>query len=135
MQALRFHARLAYHEFEGPAVEEGERRRLAEHLGNFDAMILRNHGLLTCGRTIAEAFLLMQRLDGACKIQLDFMSASTALIMPTKKVVDKSARIMAPPTVKDRSGSEASLGDWNYQREWSALLRQLDRRDTSYRDC
>ncbi len=57
--ALRFHDRLAYHDFEGPAVDEGERERLVSDLGSCDAMVLRNHGLLTCGRSVAEAFLLM----------------------------------------------------------------------------
>ena len=70
--AMRFHQRMAYHEFEGPAVELAERTRLEEDLGDRDAMILRNHGLLTCGRSIPEAFLLIQRLESACRIQNRF---------------------------------------------------------------
>ena len=97
-------------------------------------MILRNHGLITCGRSIPEAFPLMQRLDTACKIQLDFMAANSPLHMPTPEVMERTARILAPPTVTDRSGNEASLGTWNGQREWPALLRLLDRESPSYKD-
>ena len=97
-------------------------------------MILRNHGLLTCGRSVAETFLLMQRLETACKVQVDFLAANTPLHMPSPEAVAKTARILAPPTVTDRKGSEASLGNWNGQREWSALLRQLDRDDPSWRE-
>lgn len=134
MQALRFYNRVAYHEFEGPAVEEGERERLAEHLGDRDVMFLRNHGLLAGGRTIAEAFLLMQRLDNACKLQLDFMAANTPLVLPTKEAMEKSARVAAPPTFDGRTGNEAKLGNQTGEREWSALLRKLDRIDVSYRE-
>lgn len=132
--ALRFYGRLAYHDFEGPAVEEDERVRLVSDLGDCDVMILRNHGLLAGGRSIAEAFLLMQRLETAAKVQVDFMAANTQLHMPSQDSVEKTARVLAPPTYSARSGNEASLGNWNGQREWSALLRQLDRADPTYRD-
>ena len=130
--ALRFHDRLAYHDFEGPAVDEGERERLVSDLGSCDAMVLRNHGLLTCGRAVAEAFLLMNRLEMACRVQIDFMGANTPLRLPTPDVMTKTARVLAPPTFSGRQGTEASLGNWNGQREWSALLRQLERTDSSY---
>ena len=55
----------------------------------------------------------------------DAIAANTPLHMPSPEAVAKTARILAPPTVTDRKGSEASLGNWNGQREWSALLRQL----------
>ncbi len=132
--ALRFHNRIAYHEFEGPAVDEGERARLVADMGDKDVMILRNHGLITCGRSIAEAFLLMQRLETACKVQVDFMAANTKLHMPSAEAMEKTVRILAPPTLAGREGAEASLGNWNGQREWSALLRHLDSVDPTYRD-
>jgi len=131
--ALRFHGRVAYHDFEGPAVDEGERARLVADLGDKDVMILRNHGLLTCGRSVAEAFLLMHRLEMACKVQVDFLAANTPLHLPGAEAVARTARILAPPTVTDRTGAEASLGNWNGQREWAALLRQLDRDDPGWR--
>ncbi len=132
--ALRFHGRLAYHDFEGPAVNEAERDRLVADLGDKDVMILRNHGLIACGRSIPETFLLMNRLEFACKVQVDFMAANTPLHMPSPEVMALTARVLAPPTVTDRTGSEASLGNWNGQREWSALLRQLDRDSPTYRE-
>ena len=130
--ALRFHDRIAYHAFEGPAVDEAERERLVADLGDKDVMILRNHGLLTCGRSVAETFLLMQRLETACKVQVDFLAANTPLHMPSPEAVAKTARILAPPTVTDRKGSEASLGNWNGQREWSALLLERERTHSAY---
>ena len=132
--ALRFYNRVAYHEFEGPAVNEDERQRLVADLGTMDVMILRNHGLLACGRSIPEAFLLMNRLESACRVQVDYMGANTPLHMPSAEVMALTARVFAPPTVTGRSDMEASLGTWNGQREWSALLRQLDRDDPSYQD-
>lgn len=131
--ALRFYNRIAYHEFEGPTVDEAEQARLIASLGDKDVMILRNHGLLTCGRSVPEAFLLMQRLDSACKVQLDFMATNAKLHMPSIEVMERSARILAPSKV-DRAGKEASLGNWDGRREWSALLRQLDRDSPSYKD-
>ena len=132
--ALRFHDRIAYHEYEGPAVNESERARLVADLGDKDVMILRNHGLIACGRSIPEAFLLMQRLESACRVQVDFMAANTPLHMPSPEATALTARVLAPPTVTDRTGSEASLGNWNGQREWAALLRQLERSSPSYQD-
>jgi len=134
ISAMRYHKRMAYHEYEGPVVDEGERERLVANLGDRDAMILRNHGLLTCGRGIPEAFLLMQRLENACKVQVDFLASGQPVHMPTEESIEKSARIMAPPTVVGRTGNEAKLGNWDGRREWSALIRQLDREDPSYRD-
>ena len=68
--ALQFHDRLAYHDFEGIALELDERERLAEDLGDHAAMILRQHGLLTCGRSVGEAFLRMRNLERSCQTQL-----------------------------------------------------------------
>ncbi len=132
--ALRFHGRIAYHAFEGPAVEEAERERLVADLGDKDVMILRNHGLLTCGSSVAETFLLMQRLETACKVQVDLMAANTPLHLPSAEAIEKTARVLGPSRLKGREGAEASLGNWNGQREWSALLRQIDRDDPSWRD-
>ena len=121
--ALRFHNRLAYHDFEGPAVDESEKQRLVANLGVHDAMVLRNHGLVTCGRTIAEAFLLMQRLETACKIQVDLLASGAELVWATVAGQAKTARVLAPP--KERR--DESLGSWDGLREWSALLRQIER--------
>ena len=130
--ALRFYNRVAYHDFEGPAVEPDERQRLVDDLGDKDAMILRNHGLLVGGRSIPEAFLLMQRLEQACRVQVDVLSMGVPLQRIDQDVIEKSARVFAPPKV-ERFGEEAKLGDWNGGREWSAMIRMLDAIDPSYR--
>ncbi|MBK4738534.1 class II aldolase/adducin family protein [Noviherbaspirillum pedocola] len=131
--ALRFYGRASYHDFEGPAVELGEKERLVADLGMNNVLILRNHGLLTCAPTIAEAFLLMQRLETACKIQVDLMSSNAELVEIPPEVREKSAKVFSPPTVV-KEGAEGKLGDWNGMREWKALLRSLGRRDPSYRE-
>lgn len=123
--ALRFLGRTGYHDFEGPAIDEGERVRLVAALGDNDALILRNHGLLTVGRTIAEAFLLMQRLETACRIQVDAL-AGGAPVMPSEESRRRTAALFSP---KDGSADVSIAG----AREWPALLRQLDRADVSYR--
>jgi len=124
--ALRFMGRTGYHDFEGPAVDEGERGRLIAALGDNDVLILRNHGLLSCGRTIAEAFLLMQRLETACQIQVAALAGGPPLL-PSVESQARTAAMFNPVTADP---NVSVSGD----REWGALLRQLDRSDPSYRD-
>jgi ribulose-5-phosphate 4-epimerase/fuculose-1-phosphate aldolase len=124
--ALRFAGRTGYHDFEGPAVDEGERVRLVAALGDNDALILRNHGLLTCGRTIAEAFLLMQRLEMACQIQVSVLGAGPPLV-PSQESQARTAAMFNPATASRDVSVDGGL-------EWPALLRKLDRLDPSYRD-
>src|SRR4029077_10865703 len=66
--AMRFHGRVAYHEYEGPAFNRGEKGRLVKHLGRHNAMILRNHGLLACGPSIPQAFNMIYWLQQACPL-------------------------------------------------------------------
>ena len=124
MYSTGFHGRIAYHEYEGPSLDLGERERLLADLGDGKAMILRNHGLLTVGPTIPEAFIWLYRLERACQVQLDAMAAGRLhLIDPA--VVDHSNR------ETDRFlESEARIGELEFQ----ALMRRLDRIDPSYRD-
>jgi len=119
--ALRFLGRTGYHDFEGPAVDEGERVRLISALGQNDALILRNHGLLTAGRSIAEAFL-----ETACQIQVAALAGGPPIV-PQAESQRRTAELLAPKT-----GSADVSTDGG--REWPALLRQLDRADPSYRD-
>lgn len=128
--ALRFHNRVGYHDFEGPAVDEDEKERLVANLGENDVLILRNHGLITCGRSIQEAFLLMQRLETACKIQVDLLSTGQELVWPSPEAQAKTARVLAPPTRTVKEG----LGAWDGSREWTAMLRLLDRVNPGYAD-
>ena len=123
--ALRFLGRTGYHDFEGPAIDEGERVRLVAALGDNDALILRNHGLLTVGRSIGEAFLLMQRLETACQIQVAALAGGRPVI-PSEESQRRTAALFNP----SGGSNEVSIAG---EREWPALLRQLDRVDNSYR--
>lgn len=78
--SLQFYDRLAYHTYEGIALLEGEKARLVTDLGDRMAMVLRNHGLLTCGRTIPQAFKLMYNLDRACRAQIAIQSSGAPVV-------------------------------------------------------
>jgi ribulose-5-phosphate 4-epimerase/fuculose-1-phosphate aldolase len=119
--ALQFYNRIGYHDYEGIALDLDERERLIRDLGSFDTMILRNHGLLTCGRTVAEAFVSMYYLEQSCRIQMDLLPARESLVLPNGQVSEKTAR-------QFEAGGPGSIG----QREWPALLRLLDRVSPGY---
>lgn len=121
--AMRFHGRIGYHDYEGPALDLGEQARLVADLGDHDAMILRNHGLLACGPTIAEAFNLMYWLERACQAQVAAMSCGAELSLPSEEVARLTAHQYAPGT-RRRFGLM----------EWPTMLRMLDQMDSSYRD-
>jgi ribulose-5-phosphate 4-epimerase/fuculose-1-phosphate aldolase len=119
---MLFHNRLAYHDFEGIAFDLDERQSLIRDLGDRKAMVLRNHGLLTCGRDCAEAFSLMYQLELACRVQMDVLAANQAYRLPPEDVAEKAARQL-----------------WSYpmtpaELEWPGLLRKLDRLDPSFRN-
>lgn len=112
---------LAYHDYEGVALHEGEKPRLQADLGNANYLMLRNHGLLTVGRTIPDAFLHMYTFENTCRIQIDAL-AGGELHHIQKPVIDLNATIMKVAT----AGQGAAL-------TWPALLRKLDRMDESYK--
>lgn len=114
---------LGYHDYEGVALNEDEKPRLVADLGTNNAMILRNHGLLTVGTTIADAFLMMYVLETACQIQLQAQSTGNELVMVPDPIV---AGIQAQ--------AEAVTKGLGGQLVWPGLLRKLDRTDPSYRD-
>lgn len=116
-------ASLAYHDYEGLALDEAEKPRLVADLGDKNYMILRNHGLLTVGRTAAEAFLGMFLLERACKIQILAQSGGGDLVEIPDPILTLVASQMNAVTV----GQGAAL-------TWPGLLRKLDRTDPSYRD-
>src|SRR5438105_646389 len=122
-QAMFAIASLAYHDYEGLALDEEEKPRLVADLGDKKFMILRNHGLLTLGRTAAEAFLGMFLLERACKIQILAQSGGAELAKIPNDIVDRVASQMSAVTV----GQGATL-------TWPGLLRKLDRIDPSYRE-
>jgi len=114
---------LAYHDYEGVALNEDERPRLVADLGNSNAMILRNHGLLTTGITVADAFLMMYMLETACQIQLLAQSTGGKLVEVPGAIVS-GIQAQADQVTKGQMGNLV----------WPGLLRKLDRRDRSYRD-
>ena len=120
--SMRF-ARVAYHDYEGVALKLEEQKRLVRDLGQHEGMVLRNHGLLTVGASIAEAFNSMFRLERACQVQVAALSCNTKLKLPPQDIVDESWRLYQPG-VRRRFGIL----------EWPALLKKLDRIDPSYRD-
>lgn len=118
--AMQFYNRVTYHDYEGVSLDLDERERLAKNLGDNKVMILRNHGLLTTGRTIPEAFYLMYYLDRSCEVQITAQSSGAKLIIPPESVCEHSA---LQQDVED-------LG----QLEWTALIKMLDREVPSYRN-
>ena len=120
--ALRFYRDLAYHRYEGLALTDSEKVRLVANLGSRRAMLLHNHGSLVTGRTVAEAFCMMDMLDKACRMQLAAQAAGAELVSPSPELCDKTYRqLTADPE------PEGEL-------EWPALLRRLDRRCPDYRN-
>jgi ribulose-5-phosphate 4-epimerase/fuculose-1-phosphate aldolase len=90
--ALRYYNRIGYHAYEGIALDLDERERLIRNLGRHNAMILRNHGLLAAGRTIAEAFVNIHFLERACQAQVKAMSGGAQLTLPSVEVCERTAR-------------------------------------------
>lgn len=89
--ALKFYGHLAYHDYEGIALNLDERERLVADLGHHNAMVLRNHGLLVCGRTVAEAFYNIYYLERACQAQVAALAGSQALHVPGEAIRRKTA--------------------------------------------
>jgi ribulose-5-phosphate 4-epimerase/fuculose-1-phosphate aldolase len=139
--AMRFAGQLAYHDYEGPAFNRGERERLVADLGQKNGIILRNHGLLVCAPSIAQAFNLIYWLEQACRIQIDILSCNRPLHVPSKEVVEGTSAALAGMEItldnEDRTNphlkADAQKGQTGYGLlEWPALLRRLDRLDASY---
>lgn len=118
--AMRFHGGLSYHDYEGLALDAGEQPRLVHDLGSNQAMILRNHGLLTAGATVREAFDLIYYLERACQAQIAAQSGGAALRLCSDAVAAKVAQ-------------QFRISDDSATHDWPALLRLLDRLDDSYR--
>lgn len=116
-------ANLAYHDYEGVALREDEKVRLQADLGQANVMILRNHGLLSCGDTVANAFLNLFLLQRDCEIQIAAQAGGTPLVQVPKVIVDGIAQAAARVT----RGLGGNLA-------WPALLRRLDRLSPGYAD-
>src|SRR5581483_11007837 len=121
--AMRFYKRLAYHDFTGPERDPGEREKLAQHLGQQDVMILRNHGLLSVGPSVAEAFNRIYGLERSCQAQAAAMACNAELNLLSQEVIEHATHMYSSEVVRPYG-----------LLEWPALLRQLDDRDDSYRN-
>lgn len=120
--SMRF-LRLGYHDYQGVVLDSSEQESLVRDLGDHHALILRNHGLLTVGRTIGEAFNAMHRLELSCKTQLAAMACGVKFREVPKDVLEKTYLNYQPQTRRPFGVME-----------WPALLRKLDRIDPSYRE-
>ena len=121
--AMRVQRTVTYHDYEGIALEMDERARLAKDLGRRSkAMILRNHGLLTLGATVREAFELMYYLDCACQIQIDALAGGMDNVLQMSRSAGDTAHEQF-----DRPNRSAA------HKDWPALLRLLERKGIDYR--
>ena len=119
--AMRF-LKIGYHDFEGVVLKEDEQASLLRDIGDKEALLLRNHGAMTVGRTVGEAFNWMHRLELSCRAQLAAMACNT----PLSQV---SAQVLEDTWNNYQRGTRRPYGVM----EWPALLRKLDRMDPSYR--
>lgn len=119
--AMLVRGHIAFHEFEGVALDLDERERLVRDLGDKKCMLLRNHGTLTVGESVAEAFIWTYFLIKACEIQIAAQSGGVALHMPSAAAVETTHR---------QSEGLPRVGGL----AWQALLRMLDRKDPSFRN-
>jgi len=115
------HGQVAYHEFEGITVEEGERARLVRSIGAKQALILRNHGLLAWGPSVPEAFMVLWTLQRACDVQI--AASAAGQVNPIRPEVFEQ-------TVREGGPAEKRT----CEDVFAALQRQVDARDPSYRD-
>jgi len=117
-------ANVAYHDYEGFAVNDGEKERLLADVGDKSAIILRNHGTVTAGETVAKAFELMFFLEKACKIQILSQSTGAPLHPMSEEAIANAVRDLR--VVAGANGADNFV--------WPALLRKMDRLDPGFRD-
>ncbi|WP_407316200.1 class II aldolase/adducin family protein [Pseudomonas sp. nanlin1] len=122
--ALAYYSRVAYHDYEGIALDVEEQQRLVANLGSSNILILRNHGLLTGGVSVEHAFRELHGLERACNIQIAAQAGGNAdLHYAPAAAIDK---------VRQQSALQASGDGPGIARHWDALIRQLDRQGQGY---
>jgi ribulose-5-phosphate 4-epimerase/fuculose-1-phosphate aldolase len=120
-QNSMFFSGVGYHDYEGPAVDLDEQKRLVTDLGSHVGMFLRNHGLLAVGATVPEAFITIYWLERACQAQVFAMQ--TECTLPARETVLKTNERYKP-------GQRRHIGEL----EWAGLLRLVERRYPGFRD-
>src|SRR5258708_35148258 len=121
-QAMLVLSSLAYHDYEGIALNDDEKPRLVRDLGNNNFLMLRNHGLLTVADSIPDAFLFMYLFEVTCTIQIRAQAGGGELIEVNPKII-AGAKAMSKRVTRSEGGALA----------WPGLLRKLDRLDPNYR--
>lgn len=121
---MAFYDKVSYYDYEGIPIDLAARQRIVNAMGNNNCMILRNHGLLTTGRSVAEAFFYMYYLNAACEIQLQAQSTGRPLIIPS----DQDCRYTA------EQFSNSSYHNQSVDLFWQAQLRRLARSHSKYKD-
>ena len=124
-QANEVRELLCYHDYDVPTDNEAECRRLGEDIGGKWLMVMRNHGLLSVGRSVAEAFYLLYTLENACKVQVDVLASGAEPLIPPDEILAGVSEYALPPA--DAPGDFVT-------RSWEALIRMLDRQASSYRE-
>ncbi len=114
---------IAYHDYEGVALDLDERERIVRDLGDRQAMILRNHGTLAVGGTCADAYLVMYYLERACTMQIRALTGGAAICEPPQGSAAKAAE-------QSKVLFDGTVGPL----AWSALLRKMDRLDPGFRE-
>lgn len=112
---MEFHNRLAYHDFGGIELEMDGQHKIVSDLGNHNSMIMRNHGLLTVGSSVAEAFYYMYYLHHACEVQIQTLSMTSTPLLPTDAIAERTA------------GQYDQFHESDVRNIWKAMLRKLDR--------
>ena len=120
--SLRFYNRVGYHDHEGISRDLDERERIVKDLGNHKVLILRNHGLLTAGVNVAEAFNLMYHLEKSCQTQMMVMASN-------------SPYSMAPPEICEKGAQQFHRGNRPLgQRDWPALMKLVEKNYPDFAD-
>jgi ribulose-5-phosphate 4-epimerase/fuculose-1-phosphate aldolase len=118
-QACKFDGSLSLHEFNGPVLDLSEQARLLRDLGDNNVMLLRNHGTLVCGTTIAATFLDAYFLEMACKVQVDVMAAGASIVIPSDAVRENTRRLYRQQSLDG-------------QLEWQAMCRVMEASGEDY---
>jgi ribulose-5-phosphate 4-epimerase/fuculose-1-phosphate aldolase len=124
---FQFHDRLAYHDYEGIALDLDERERLVADFGNHHSMILRNHGLLATGTSIGEAFKRIYYLEQACRLQMSVLASGREIVQPPPEVMEKTARQF------EGGGAGSVMKSGKPVSAWGAYLRLLDAEEPDYK--
>ena len=115
---------VCFHDYGIATNNEEECERLGKDLADKWVMIMRNHGLLSVGRTVAEAFYYLYTVENACKVQVDVLASGKEIVTPGQAVIDQQAREGNPPA--DQPHAHVNMA-------WEAVMRLLDQKDPSYR--